>query len=83
MASSHLEKLVEGDLLVVEMSGRHHYYRLAGPKVAYALEVLNSIARQKSIQSLKEYDQSKVLRYVCTCYHCIVGEVGVGLTDKK
>ncbi|WP_396125768.1 ArsR/SmtB family transcription factor [Brevibacillus laterosporus] len=62
-ASSHLTKLVEGNLLVVEMSGRHRYYRLAGPEVAYTLEALNVIATPTLIRSLKEYDQSKVLRY--------------------
>ncbi|CAH0122400.1 MULTISPECIES: helix-turn-helix transcriptional regulator [unclassified Paenibacillus] len=81
-ASSHLAKLVEGGLLVVEMSGRHRYYRLAGPDVAYALEALSAIAPQKPIRSLKEYDQSKVLRYARTCYDHIAGEVGVGLTDR-
>ncbi|AKF95785.1 ArsR/SmtB family transcription factor [Brevibacillus laterosporus] len=81
-ASSHLTKLVEGNLLVVEMSGRHRYYRLSGPEVAYALEALNVIATPKPIRSLKEYDQSKVLRYARTCYDHIAGEVGVGLTDR-
>ncbi|CAG7626032.1 ArsR/SmtB family transcription factor [Paenibacillus allorhizosphaerae] len=81
-ASSHLAKMVEGGLLVVEMSGRHRYYRLAGPEVAYALEALNAIATQKPIRSLKEYDQSKVLRYARTCYDHIAGEVGVRLTDR-
>lgn len=81
-ASSHLAKLVEGGLLVVEMSGRHRYYRLAGPEVAYALEALHAIATQKPIQSLKEYDQSIMLRYARTCYDHIAGEVGVGLTDR-
>lgn len=81
-ASSHLAKLIEGGLLAVEMSGRHRYYRLAGPEVAYALEALSAIATQKPIRSLKEYDQSKVLRYARTCYDHIAGEVGVRLTDR-
>jgi hypothetical protein len=81
-ASSHLAKLVEGGLLVVEMSGRHRYYRLAGHEVAYAIEALNAIATHKPIRSLKEYDQSKALRYARTCYDHIAGEVGVGLTDR-
>lgn len=81
-ASSHLAKMVEGGLLFVEMSGRHRYYRLAGPEVAYALEALNAIAKHKPIQSLREYDQSKVLRHARTCYDHIAGEVGVGLTDR-
>ncbi|MBE1445851.1 ArsR/SmtB family transcription factor [Paenibacillus sp. OAS669] len=81
-ASSHLAKLVEGGLLSMETSGRHRYYRLAGPEVAYALEALNAIATQKPSQSLKEYDRLKVLRYARTCYDHIAGEVGVRLTDQ-
>ncbi|GAA4850035.1 winged helix-turn-helix domain-containing protein [Paenibacillus vulneris] len=81
-ASSHLAKLVEGGLLSMETCGRHRYYRLAGPEVAYALEALNAIATQKPSQSLKEYDRLKVLRYARTCYDHIAGEVGVRLTDQ-
>ncbi|WP_274651278.1 ArsR/SmtB family transcription factor [Paenibacillus humicola] len=81
-ASSHLAKLIEGALLIKEMSGRHRYYRLAGPEVVYALEALNAIATQKPIRSLKEYDRTKVLRYARTCYDHIAGKVGVGLTDR-
>lgn len=55
---------------------------MAGPEVEYALEALNAIATQKPIQSLKEYERSKVLRYARTCYDHIAGEVGVGLTDR-
>lgn len=81
-ASSHLAKLVEGGLVAVEMSGRHRYYRLAGPEVAYALEALNAVATPKPIRSLKEYEQSIALRYARTCYDHIAGEVGVKLTDR-
>ncbi|EEZ07384.1 transcriptional regulator, partial [Brucella ceti M490/95/1] len=37
-ASSHLAKLVDGEVLVVEAQGRHRYFRLAGPHVAALLE---------------------------------------------
>ncbi|MDX3935630.1 helix-turn-helix transcriptional regulator [Stenotrophomonas sp.] len=39
-ASSHLAKLVEGDLLVIEKQGRHRYHRLASAEVAHALEAM-------------------------------------------
>jgi len=42
-----------------------------------------NIAFDEPIRSLKEYDQSKVLRYARTCYDHIAGEVGVGLTDRR
>lgn len=81
-ASVHLAKLAEGGLITSELNGRHRYYRLAGPEIAYALEALNAIAKPKPVRSLREFDQSKVLRYARTCYDHIAGEVGVGLTDR-
>ena len=39
-ASAHLEKLLRSGLLVRERHGRHRYFRIAGPEVAEALEVL-------------------------------------------
>ena len=42
-ASSHLAKLLDGGLLLVETEGRHRYYRLAGAHVAQALEHLAAI----------------------------------------
>ncbi|MDF2797464.1 MAG: transcriptional regulator, ArsR family [Devosia sp.] len=39
-ASSHLAKLVDGEVLTVEAQGRHRYFRLAGPHVAGLLEAL-------------------------------------------
>ncbi|WP_227493400.1 ArsR/SmtB family transcription factor [Paracoccus kondratievae] len=39
-ASSHLAKLVDGEVLMVEAQGRHRYFRLAGPNVASLLEAL-------------------------------------------
>ena len=43
-ASSHLAKLVDARLLVVEIAGRHRYYRLAGHEVAEAVEAIASLA---------------------------------------
>src|ERR1700757_1530533 len=39
-ASSHLSKLLQGKLLMVEDQGRHRYYRLASAEVAHAIEAL-------------------------------------------
>jgi DNA-binding transcriptional ArsR family regulator len=79
-ASSHLSKLVEGGLLSVESRGRHRYYRLASPEVAYVLEAISTIAPPIKIQSLRESDQTKALHYARTCYDHIAGEIGVALT---
>src|ERR1700760_2508754 len=43
-ASSHLAKLEAGGLLEPEKQGRHRYFRLNGPEVAYGLEALMGLA---------------------------------------
>ena len=36
-ASNHLAKLLDGGMVLVEIEGRHRYYRLARPEVATVL----------------------------------------------
>src|SRR5262245_66489372 len=43
-ASSHLSRLVAGELLVMEKQGRCHYYRLRSAEVARAIEGLMTMA---------------------------------------
>ena len=43
-ASSHLSRLVAGDLVVMEKQGRCHYYRLKSADVACAIEGLMTVA---------------------------------------
>src|SRR5262245_25449538 len=42
-ASSHLARLVDGELLVMEKQGRCHYYRLRSAEVARAIEGLMTV----------------------------------------
>jgi DNA-binding transcriptional ArsR family regulator len=78
--SFHLAKLLAGGLLSVEESGRHRYYRLAGPGVARVLEALNAISPRPPVRSLGESREAKALRFARTCYDHLAGELGVGLT---
>ncbi|MGG2938009.1 metalloregulator ArsR/SmtB family transcription factor [Bacillus pacificus] len=80
--SSHLSKLVEGNLLTVEQHGRHRYYRLANEEVAEVLEKLGTIAPTVQVQSLKQSDQLKQIRYARTCYDHLAGRLGVEITEK-
>ncbi|KAB2460144.1 helix-turn-helix transcriptional regulator [Bacillus sp. CH126_4D] len=80
--SSHLSKLVEGNLLVVEQHGRHRYYRLANQEVAEVLEKLGTIAPTVQIRSLKQSAQLKQVRYARTCYDHLAGKLGVEITEK-
>jgi len=77
--SEHLGRLVDGGLLRVEPSGRHRYYRLAGPDVAAAVEALAVIAPQPPVTSLRESTRAAAMRRARTCYDHLAGRVGVGM----
>ena len=79
--SSHLAKLVEGNLLVMEQHGRHRYYRLASKEVAEVIEVLGTIAPPVEIRSLRQSSQLKQVRFGRTCYDHLAGELGVKITE--
>jgi DNA-binding transcriptional ArsR family regulator len=81
-ASSHLNKLVKGNLLVVEKHGRHRYYRLNGPAVASVLEGLLSLAPPPQVRSLRQSDEMRKLRQARTCYDHLAGTIGVRLTES-
>ncbi|MDA1533318.1 metalloregulator ArsR/SmtB family transcription factor [Bacillus cereus group sp. BY17LC] len=80
--SSHLSKLVEGNLLTVEQHGRHRYYRLANQEVAEVLEKLGTIAPTVQVRTLKQSDQLKQVRYARTCYDHLAGRLGVEIAEK-
>jgi len=82
-ASMHLNKLVHARLLVTEKQGRHRYYRLSGPDVAYAVEAIASLIPAEK-NTLKDSSVRKVddVRYCRTCYDHLAGKVGVLLTDQ-
>src|SRR5882672_5280741 len=42
-ASMHLTKLVKANILSVIKQGRHRYFRLASPEVAYILEAIANL----------------------------------------
>jgi DNA-binding transcriptional ArsR family regulator len=80
-ASEHLARLVGGGVLAVEQSGRHRYYRLAGPEVAAALEALSVISPQPPVRSLRESTRAAALRRARTCYDHLAGRAGVAVTE--
>ena len=78
-ASSHLRRLVEGRLLVLERLGRHHYFRLSGERVADALEavaLLRPLARGAPPTPARA-----ALGEARTCYLHLAGRLGVAWLD--
>jgi hypothetical protein len=80
-ASGHLARLVDAGIFAVEQSGRHRYYRLAGPDVAAAVEALAAIAPQPPVTSLRESTRAAALRRARTCYDHLAGRFGVTLLE--
>jgi DNA-binding transcriptional ArsR family regulator len=73
-ASGHLDRLLRGDLIAVEVQGRHRYYRLTSPSVAQALESLAAISSTRSFTA-PESPQLSQIRFLRTCYDHMAGSV--------
>ena len=84
-ASAHLAKLLDAELVVLRVQGRHRYFRLADGDVAHALEALSVVAdkdvdRQPGRRAWSR-DAMKPLRHARTCYGHLAGHLGVCLHD--
>lgn len=80
-ASSHLAKLVDGEILIVAAQGRHRYFRLAGPHVATLLEAL-MVFSSDAAPPLRTGPKDPALRKARICYDHLAGEMGVMLFDR-
>lgn len=82
-ASEHLRRLRTAGLVDVVAAGRHRYHRLAGSRVASALEALAVIAptRPARRSTLRRVRADAALSYARTCYDHLAGAVGVILLD--
>ena len=79
-ASSHLAKLVQAQLLAVEIDGRYRHYRLAGPNVGRAVEALLAIAPDGERGGKEITNELEPIRIARTCYDHLAGKLGVTLT---
>ncbi|AZG07612.1 transcriptional regulator [Pigmentiphaga sp. H8] len=80
-ASTHLARLVQGRLLVVETEGRHRYYRLNGPEVAQALEHLAGVGGPASARRPPLGKQARSLQFARCCYDHLAGQLGVAVAQ--
>lgn len=81
-ASSHLSKLVEGQLLIVRKQGRHKYFQLQSPDVAQLLESLLNISAALTHPKARTGPADPWLRKSRVCYDHLAGELGVGLYHR-
>jgi DNA-binding transcriptional ArsR family regulator len=78
-ASNHLTKLLEADIVKVEIQGRHRYYSFSKPEVAYVIESLAMLATgNKGDKVEKDPVPAKFCR---SCYDHLAGFVGVKFTE--
>ena len=80
-ASNHLAKLLDADIIKVEMQGRHRYYSLASAEVAYVVEALANLAKHQSVAMQADRPQIEGVKYCRTCYDHLAGFVAVQLLD--
>ena len=80
-ASAHLARLLNGGLVTMIKQGRHHYYHLAGPEVAAAMEALAHLshAAPAPVRSLRESRDAAARAEARTCYDHLAGRAGVAL----
>lgn len=81
-ASAHLSKLETASLITKEIQGRHRYFRLDGPDVAHALEVLMGVAQDRKGKRTRTGPKDPALRKARICYDHLAGEMGVHMFDQ-
>jgi predicted transcriptional regulator len=79
--SMHLNKLAQADLLTIESQGRHKYYKISRPEVAYALEAIGNLIPNEKHRKIVNNKDNNAIKYCRTCYDHLAGKVGVLITE--
>ncbi len=80
-ASAHLKKLRQFGLIIQNLSGRHHYYRLAGHEVNDALESLGRLIPKPARSVAAMTPERRALCEARLCYDHLAGALGVAIAD--
>lgn len=80
--SNHLSKLLNGEIIKVDVQGRHRYYSFASPEVAYVVESLANLANKKPSSKTDKQLNKNDVKYCRTCYDHLAGKVGVMIADQ-
>lgn len=80
-ASMHLSKLLAAGLVRVQVSGRHRYFRLAGPEVGEALEALARLVPSPRRDAAGLPPERRALQRARLCYDHLAGALGVAVTE--
>ncbi len=80
-ASNHLSKLLEAELVKVDIQGRHRYYSLSTSEVAHAVEGLANLAVNDLTETGGKKHEKNGVKYCRTCYDHLAGFVGVRIVE--
>jgi DNA-binding transcriptional ArsR family regulator len=80
--SGHLAKLEKAGLVETARQGRHRYFRLADPDVAYALEGLMPVAARAGLMRVRTGPRDPELRRARSCYDHLAGHLAVAMFDR-
>lgn len=80
--SNHLSKLLNGEIVKVDVQGRHRYYSFANSEVAYVVESMANLSNQKPTSKLDKQLSKNDVKYCRTCYDHLAGKIGVLIADK-
>jgi len=80
--SMHLRKLLDAEMLSVEVQGRHRYYTFSRPEVAYALEAMANLLPPGKRVEKAAGGEILPIAYCRSCYDHLAGRVGVMLTES-
>lgn len=79
--SSHLNRLLDADLVKVSAEGRSRLATIATPEVAEAVESILRLSAEPAVASLADHAKRGALREARTCYDHLAGELGIALAD--
>lgn len=81
-ASSHLQKLVEQQFILVEKQGRHKYFQLAGTDVAELIESFLTLTAKLEKSGVATGPKDPEMRKSRICYDHLAGETAVLMFDS-
>jgi DNA-binding transcriptional ArsR family regulator len=81
-ASNHLSKLLEAEIVKVEIQGRHRYYSLSNSEVAYAVEGLANLANNGAAKTVNKQSEKNGVKYCRTCYDHLAGFVAINIVES-
>lgn len=80
-ARSHLRRLLDGELVMVEPRGKRRLYSLAGTDVARWLETCGALAPQHRAWTTEQQSRAAQFRLARVCYDHLAGAFGVAFTE--